>query len=165
MNARIDPQWNIQDYIDLRYNQDTVDDTYLNNFLDAGHNRNQMCLYNYFEPQVMPASVNYIKSKFNFLNNLTAAINLVLPGQYMPLHRDLYARWRHIHKITGTDKIMRIIVMLEDNERGQLLQIENDIYNNWKAGDWFSWTSDAEHAVYNFSTKNRYAIQLTGLMK
>ena len=90
MHGYVEPQWNIQDYVNLRYNQDTVDDTYLNNFLDAGHNRNQMCLYNYFEPQVMPVSIDYVKSKFNFLSNLTAAINLVLPGQYMPLHRDLY---------------------------------------------------------------------------
>ena len=164
MNDRIDPQWNIQDYTNLKYNQDTVDDGYLNNFLDAGHNRDQMCLYNYFEPQVMPTSISYIKSKFNFLTNLTAAVNLVLPGQYMPLHRDLYARWRHIHKITGIDKIMRIIVMLEDNNRGQFQQIENNIYNDWKAGEWFSWVGDAEHAVYNFSTKNRYAVQLTGLL-
>jgi hypothetical protein len=165
MHGHIDPQWNIQDYVNLKYNQDTVDDAYLNNFLDAGHSRDQMCLYNYFEPNVMPSSVDYVKSKFNNLTKLTAAVNLVLPGQYMPLHRDLYARWRHVHNITGTDKIMRIIVMLEDNESGQFLQIKNNIYNDWKSGDWYAWTSDAEHAVYNFSTKNRYAIQLTGLME
>jgi hypothetical protein len=99
----------------------------------------------------MPVSIDYVKSKFNFLGNLTAAINLVLPGQYMPLHRDLYLRWRHIHKVTDTDKIMRVIVMLEDNEQGQFLQVENDIYNNWKAGDWFSWISDT--AFYKFNKR------------
>jgi hypothetical protein len=66
MHGYVEPQWNIQDYVNLRYNQDTVDDAYLNNFLDAGHNRNQMCLYNYFEPQVMPLSIDYVKSKFIF---------------------------------------------------------------------------------------------------
>ena len=164
MNGHIDPQWDVQDYINLKYNQDTVDDAYLNNFLDSGHNRNQMCLYNYFEPNIMPNSVNYIKSKFNNLTKLTAAINLVLPGQYMPLHRDLYARWKHIHQITNTEKIMRVIVMLEKNESGQFLQIEDSIYNNWQAGDWYSWIGESQHAIYNFSTKNRYAIQLTGLI-
>jgi len=164
MNSHITPQWDIQDYINLKYNQDTVDDMYLNTFLDAGHNRDQMCLYNYFEPNIMPSSVGYVKSKFEFLGNLTAAVNLILPGQYMPLHRDLYARWRHIHNVKDLEKIMRVIVMLEDNEPGQFFQIEDTVYNSWKAGDWYSWTGDTEHAVYNFSTKRRYALQLTGLI-
>jgi hypothetical protein len=162
MNGHIDPQWNIQDYVNLKYNRDTVNHECLTTFLNAGHSRDQMCLYNYFEPNIMPASVDYIKSKFNFLKNLTAAVNLVLPGQYMPVHQDLYLKWKTVHNITDTKKIMRVIVMLENNENGQFLQIEKNIYNNWLSGDWYSWVGETEHAVYNFSTKNRYAIQLTG---
>lgn len=162
MYGHIDPQWNIQDYINLKYNRDTVSYEYLTNFLNAGHSRDQMCLYNYFEPNIMPASVDYIKNKFNFLKNLTAAVNLVLPGQYMPVHQDLYLKWKTVHNITDIKKIMRVIVMLENNEDGQFLQIEKTIYNNWQAGDWYSWIGETKHAVYNFSTKNRYAIQLTG---
>jgi hypothetical protein len=154
--------WNIAEYFNLKYNQDTVDDECLNNFLDAGHNRDQMCLFNYFEPNIMPPSVTYVKNHFSNLNNLTAAINLILPGQYMPYHRDLYHRWKHIHKHTDLKSIVRIIVMLEDSEVGQILQIDSDTIANWKAGDWFSWSGSTYHAIYNLSTRKRYAIQLTG---
>ena len=158
----IDPRWSIQEYYNLNYNQDTVDDTYLDRFLDAGHSRNQMCLYNYFEPNVMPESVSYIKSQFNKLSNLTAAINLIHPGQYMPYHSDLYARWRHVHNHHDLDTVVRIIVMLENSEPGQILQIGETTHSQWLAGNWFSWHGDTPHAIYNMSLKNRYAIQLTG---
>jgi hypothetical protein len=160
--GHLDPKWVVEEYFDLKYNQDTVDNTYLNNFLDAGHNRDQMCLYNYFEPNPMPTSVAYIKSHFLELQNLTAAINLVKPGQYMPYHSDLYARWCHIHKHNNINTIVRIIVMLENAELGQMLSINEATYTNWKAGDWFSWSGTTSHAIYNMSLKNRYAVQLTG---
>lgn len=160
--GHIQPNWDINDYINLKYNQDTVDDAYLNAFLDAGHNRNQMCLFNYFEPSPMPASINFIKEHFSNFKNLTAAINLVLPGQYMPYHSDLYYRWRRIHKYQDIESIVRIIVMLENNEIGQILQIENNVISSWKAGDWFAWSGSTPHAIYNMSLKNRYAVQLTG---
>lgn len=160
--GHIEPIWSIDEYINLKYNQDTVDDEYLNKFLDSGHNRDQMCLFNYFEPKAMPRSVVYIKDHFKELNNLTAAINLVLPGQYMPLHSDLYIRWKHINKHQTTENIIRIIVMLEDCEPGQILQIGSELHTNWKSGNWFSWQGETPHAIYNMSLKNRYAIQLTG---
>lgn len=161
-SGHINPLWSINDYISLKYNQDTVDDLYLNDFLDAGHNRDQMCLFNYFEPNPMPLSIDYIKSQFLQLNNLTAAINLVKPGQYMPYHSDLYVRWKHIHKNSNIKTVVRIIVMLEDAEEGQILHIGKNLYTNWIAGDWYSWTDSTPHAIYNLSLKNRYAVQLTG---
>lgn len=161
-SGHIFPNWSVQEYFDLKYNQDTVSDEYLNKFLDAGHNRDQMCLFNYFEPNPMPSSINYIKEQFSNLNNLTAAVNLIRPGQYMPYHSDLYYRWRHIHNHDTVESIVRIIVMLEDNEIGQISQIGNNVISSWKAGDWFSWIGSTPHAVYNMSLKNRYAVQITG---
>lgn len=160
--GNIEPTWCLDDFYHLKFNQDTVDDQYLNEFLDAGHNRDQMAIYNYFEPNPMPSSLQYIKSKFSYLKNLTAAINLVLPGQYLPCHSDLYARWKHVHNFYDSEKIKRIIVMLEDCEPGQILEINNIAYTSWKAGDWFSWTGTTKHAIYNMSLKKRYAVQITG---
>lgn len=160
--GHINPSWAISEYVGLKYNQDTVDDLYLNEFLDAGHSRDQMCLFNYFEPNPMPSSVGYIKSHFDNLQNLTAAINLVKPGQYMPYHSDLYARWKHVHKHQDVETIVRVIVMLEDAENGQILHVGDNLYSNWKAGDWFSWFGTTVHATYNMSLKDRYAVQLTG---
>lgn len=160
-SGNIEPQWSVDEYRSLKYNQDTVDDQYLNQYLDAGHSRDQMTIYNYFEPNVMPSSVAYIKSKFNY-DNLTAAVNLIRPGQYLPRHSDIYARWKHIHNHTDIETIVRIIVMLEAAEPGQVLEVGSMTYSNWRAGDWFSWMGATPHAIYNMSLKDRYAIQLTG---
>jgi hypothetical protein len=54
--------------------------------------------------------------------------------------------------------------MLEDSEPGQFIQIEDTVFSSWKAGDWFLWKSSASHASYNLSKKNRYALQITGLI-
>ena len=160
-SGNIEPQWSVDEYRNLKYNQDTVDDQYLNQYLDAGHSRDQMTIYNYFEPNVMPSSVAYIKSKFKY-HNLTAAVNLIRPGQYLPIHSDIYARWKHIHNHTDIETIVRIIVMLEAAEPGQVLEVGSMTYANWRAGDWFSWIGTTPHAIYNMSLKDRYAIQLTG---
>jgi hypothetical protein len=52
--------------------------------------------------------------------------------------------------------------MLEDSCPGQILQFENRVVGNWKAGDWFGWIGNELHAFYNFSMIDRYAIQITG---
>jgi hypothetical protein len=35
----------------------------------------------------------------------------------------------------------------------------------WKAGDCFSWKNITLHAFYNFSKADRYALQITGVLK
>ena len=80
----------------------------------------------------------------------------------MPCHSDLYARWKHVHKHNDIKTIVRIIVMLEESEHGQMLHVGDTLYSKWKAGDWFSWTGSTVHATYNMSLKSRYAVQLTG---
>lgn len=162
--GHINPIWTVDDYVNLNYNRDTVADSYLNQFLGAGHIEEQMCLFNYFEPKPMPASIEYIKSHFQELKNLTAAVNLVKPGQYMPYHSDLYLRWMQVHNHNNIETIVRIIVMLEHGEQGQILHVGDCLHTMWKAGDWFSWNGTTMHALYNMSLRNRYAIQLTGCL-
>ena len=163
--GRISVNWDVSEYLNLNYKQDTVATEYLNKFIDAGHSINQMMIYNCFESSPLPNSVNYIKSKFAFLNNTNAAVNLIRSGQYLPLHRDLYIKWKTLHNIKDINQIFRAIVMLENNRTGQILQIDADTVDEWQAGDWFGWVGSTEHAVYNFSLYDRYAIQITGLLK
>jgi hypothetical protein len=106
--------------------------------------------------------VDVVRNHFNFLKPLSIAVNLCKPGQYLPLHSDMYKRWMEVFNISDVSRIYRYIVMLEDSEPGQLLQIEDDVYTTWKAGDYISWSGYTKHAIYNMSLKNRYALQLTG---
>lgn len=162
----IEKKWNIEDFYDLKYFITThKDEELLRQYEISGHKSESMTLYNYHEPSPMPEVVySYIRPHFSFLNNVAIAVNLFHPGQYLPIHTDIFGKYI---KVYGSDfsNIVRYVMMLEDNSPGQILQISNKCYSNWKSGDCFGWKCDELHAFYNFSMKNRYAIQITGEMK
>ena len=129
----------------------------------VGHSLDSMKFYNCFEPDIN-FSLDKILINFEFLSMIRIAVNLFTPGQYIPLHADKYEKFTKINQLSNANSIVRIILMLEDNVPGQFLQIENDIVSSWKSGDWFSWRSSTNHAFYNLSKKNRYSMQITGLL-
>lgn len=157
------PLWNIKDYHTLNYNKAYHRDIELNKrFITAGHHRDSMIINHYFEPNPMPDSIEYIKNQFSGIENIAVAVNLFTPGTYLPMHNDLYGRYRNLH---GQDrKVFRAIIMLEDSYPGQILQIEDQAHASWTAGAVFYWYDDVMHAFYNMSLQNRYAIQLTGMV-
>lgn len=164
--GHIDPQWNIEDFKNLQYKFDThKDSNLLELYQTSGHDIAAMTLYNYFEPEPMPSALDdHITPSFSFLDNLAVAINLFKPGQYLPYHKDLYQKYRQYHSVEDRS-IMRCILMLEDGVPGQILEIGKQVYSCWSSGDWFSWVDEENHAFYNFSTANRYAVQITGTRK
>lgn len=162
----IDPKWDIKEFHNLEYlyaehkNQALVD-----NYISSGHSKKHLSLYNYFEPNPMPSCVyEYIKPKFNFLDKIAFAVNFFKPGQYLPLHVDLFGKYIELHNVKYED-VSRWVLMLEDCVPGQMLQIEKNVYGNWKAGDCFGWKSSEKHAFYNMSMIGRYAMQITGVEK
>jgi len=163
----ISPSWNINEFRDLEFNLAFhKDQKLIQEYLDLGYSEHSLSLYNYFEPNKMPSSVeSYIKPYFNFLENVSVAINLFRPGQFIPYHSDLYQRYCEVNQITDINSLMRCILMLEDGKPGQILEIENQAVVSWKAGDWFFWKGAEKHAFYNFSKSDRYAIQVTGVIK
>lgn len=164
MIRHIMPQWDMQSYRDLEYTLAYHKDTALNDlYAEAGHHRDAMTIYNYFQPRPMPHSVAYILQHFDMLHNVAVAVNLFRPGQYLPMHSDLYNRYSQLFEVKD-QPIWRAIVMLEDCEPGQILQIGYQAHARWQAGDVFWWRDDDEHAFYNFSRRDRYAVQLTGTM-
>ena len=162
LRFNIEPVWDINVYKDLDYKLDHHKDLELvQQFLDAGHSADAMTLYNYFEPNPMPKSIDYIKKHFN-LKHLSVAVNLFKPGQYLPVHKDLYGAYKKHHSITDA-VIFRYIVMLQDGLDGQMITIGSNVYTNWNAGDVFGWEDCDKHTFYNLSTEDRYAVQLTGV--
>lgn len=159
----IEPKWNIEDFKTLNYKFDThKDDVVLNEYASHGHSKMYMTLWNYFQPNPMPESVdNYIVPTFGHLDHIAIAINLFKPGQYLPMHTDLFGRYKQVNNLTN-EEITRVIIMLEDSQPGQVSQACGKTFGDWEAGFWIQWDSDDPHAVYNLSMQNRYAIQLTG---
>ena len=164
MISHVMPQWDIKEYQGLKYNLAYHKDTVLNDaYAAAGHDRDAMTIYNYFEPQPMPASIGYILQHFNDMDNIAVAVNLFRPGQYLPMHVDFYNRYSKLFDVNDRT-IYRAILMLQDCEPGQILQIGRSAHARWSAGDVFWWRNDDAHAFYNFSMVDRYAVQITGTL-
>jgi hypothetical protein len=163
----IDPTWNISDFKTLDYKQAAYRGSeIIEAYLNAGHTLDSLRLYNYFEPNPMPHGVyEHIKPHFAYLDKIGIAVNLFKPGQFIPKHHDLYDRYKELHNLTTIDNIMRVVVMLEDGLPGQIIEIDGEVYSYWEAGDCFGWRNTVPHAFYNFSTSDRYAMQITGVLK
>jgi hypothetical protein len=162
LHFNIEPVWNMERYRALDYKLDHHKDTDLTQrYLDAGHSAEAMTLYNYFEPNPMPPSIEYICSYFTELKNVSVAVNLFKPGTYLPVHVDLYKAYKKHHNLTN-EIIYRYVIMLEDGVDGQIISVGDDIYTKWEAGDVFGWKDCDKHTFYNLSTEDRYAVQLTG---
>ena len=163
VSGHIEPKWDIKEFKDLDYKFDThKDDDLLNEYAIAGHSKMHMTLWNYFQPNPFPNVVwDYIVPKFD-LSYVSVAINLFTPGQYLPMHSDLYGKYTEFHGIKDLT-IRRHMIMLEDSVQGQISQIGDFVLGSWKAGDWIAWEDDDVHAAYNMSMIDRYGIQLTGV--
>jgi hypothetical protein len=150
----------------LKYRYDTPYDTgnrgLIEKYMAAGHSYFNMSMYNCFETETLPIVItDYIKPAFAHLTNLSVAINMFRPGQYLPYHVDKFEKYRKLNNIVD-EQIVRVILMLEDSKPGQILQVDNTTTGNWLAGDWFQWDAADYHTFYNLSVYDRYAIQLTG---
>lgn len=162
--GHIKPFWNLDLIKSIDYKLDHHKDTELiNQYVRSGHHRDYIQLWNYFEPNPMPVNVTLFNKFWPELTCISVAINKFTPGQYLPLHKDLYGRYSKLHNITNSSQIKRIIIMIEDGYPGQLFQVNNQVWSGWSAGDWISWTGEEPHAAYNFSMNDRYAWQITGV--
>lgn len=160
------PKWNIEKVKQLKYELTTYkNDNVIFDYVNSGHDRAKISLYNYHEPNIMPDFIfDYIKPQFSFLDKVCFAINYFKPSQYLPPHSDLYGKYIKVHNV-NPKKIIRFILMLEDSSDGQIIQIKKSCFGSWKSGDCFYWKYDDIHAFYNFSLKDRYAVQITGVTK
>jgi hypothetical protein len=166
MFGHIEAFWDIQSIKQLDYKKDFHKDTELiNQYFQSGHSLDHMCLYNFFDTDTaLPETTQQIRSLFPGLSCISVAINKFKPGQYLPLHTDLYQRYRMIHNLTTQQHIRRIVIMIEDCVPGQISQYGRTAWGDWRAGDWFDWIDEFPHAAYNFSPVDRYTWQVTGVI-
>lgn len=165
-DGHITPCWDLDNIKSLNFKLDYhKDPNIVKQYVDAGHSQDHIKLWNYFEPNPMPVDVSIFCGLFPELNHISVAINKFTPGQYLPLHRDLYSRYSQVYDVSDISQIKRIVVMIEDGYPGQISQIDKTVWTDWKAGNWISWVGEESHAVYNFSMHDRYAWQITGVIK
>lgn len=94
-----------------------------------------------------------------------------LTGQMFTMHIDPLERLFTGQEISDPDakysyihRIVRVTVMLEDWEPGQFKLFGNQIYQQWRAGDFYihDW-ANVPHATANASEHARITLQITGL--
>jgi hypothetical protein len=117
-------------------------------------------LYDESNKKPLPAYTNEIKLQFPWLKDISMAYYIMMPDAHLPKHVDEYPSYRHVFGVAKSD-ITRVLVFLEDGERGHYLEMEGVIVTKWKAGDAVMWT-DEEHAAGNFGILPRYTLQITG---
>jgi hypothetical protein len=166
MIDHIFPNWNIEEFKNLKYTISTHKDRELvDQYLASGHSKEKLSIYKYQLPNPMPRCVDeYIVPHFTFLDKVAVAVNHFKPGQYLPLHTDLYGKYMELNDV-DSENVIRCMVMLENNSPGQILQIKDKCIGSWKSGDCFYWNYDEIHAFYNFSMNDRYALQITGTLE
>jgi hypothetical protein len=110
-------------------------------------------------------NLDVFEETFNWINYKSYAVHKMEPGSILPLHKDKYSYYSTQYNIIDFNKIVRVIVFLEDYELGHILQIEDTPVTEWKAGNWVSWSGKKTHLAANFGCHNRYTLQITGLIK
>jgi len=83
-------------------------------------------------------------------------------GDKIPTHHDHYETYCKIYN-QKKENIRRMIVFLEDWVPGHVFEIGGTVVENYKAGDYISWTHDEPHSVKNESDIPRYTLQVTGV--
>ena len=123
------------------------------------HENHSGILYDESNNKSMPDYINDLKKIFSFLKDPTFAFYKMEQMTIMPNHSDHYEGYC---KYTGADreKVVRVLVFLEDWKSGHYLEIDNKAYTNWKAGDWLQWSHE-EHMAANIGTEPRYTLQIT----
>lgn len=105
-----------------------------------------------------------LETEFNWISDKNYAVHKMIPGSILPLHRDKYSYFSSKHNITNFDKIVRVILFLEDYKIGHILQVEDYPVGYWKAGDYVWWQGRKAHLAANFGNEVRYTLQITGIL-
>lgn len=124
------------------------------NIISAGVSRN---LPIFFDKDIL-------ETEFNWISDKHYAVHKMIPGSILPLHRDKYSYFSSKLNITDFDKIVRVIIFLEDHKIGHILQVENCPVGYWKAGDYVLWQGKKAHLAANFGNEDRYSLQITGIL-
>tara|TARA_R100000027_G_scaffold12075_2_gene8587 strand:- start:716 stop:1327 length:612 start_codon:yes stop_codon:yes gene_type:complete len=98
-----------------------------------------------------------VKHNYNFLK--------LTPGCSLMWHFDTYATFVKYNGISeqNVKNVCRTVVMMDEWDRGQVLQVGGSTYTNWNAGDTYTWKGDVWHGMANFGPSDIIISQITFL--
>lgn len=105
-----------------------------------------------------------LEAEFDWIKDKSYAVHRMDPNMILPLHIDRYGYFTTKHSISDISKIVRVIVFLEDQKLGHVLQVSGITVPNWQAGDYVYWRGNDPHIAANLGTHDRYTLQITGII-
>jgi hypothetical protein len=92
------------------------------------------------------------------------SVQLMMPGQVLPLHTDTYARYQ-AHAGVTAEQIFRTIVFVEDWQSGHISEVDGRPICDWRRGDYVTWQGRTKHMAANLGHSPRYTLQITARKK
>lgn len=110
------------------------------------------------------ANLTKILDNFNLFDHNYNFLKLT-PGNQILWHFDTFATFVKFNQIdqTDIDRVYRTAIMMTSWDKGQVLQIGNDVYTHWNAGDCFTWKGYTWHGAANFGPSDMIIAQITFL--
>ena len=87
------------------------------------------------------------------------------PGCSLMWHFDTYATFVRYNNIAedNVHNVCRTVIMMKDWDRGQVLQVGDEVYTHWQEGDTYTWKGDTWHGMANFGPSDIVVAQVTFL--
>lgn len=162
IQGHIDPWW-LHQHRDLAYvNEPFNDADALELWRGLGYTQTRFTGDLYDMRSDEPAWMPRFRKTFP-LQNFSWSVYRMGPGTTLPEHRDTYSRFREVYKLAPDQRIIRIIVFLEDWQSGHYLEMNGSPVIRWRAGDWVCWQDGFPHLAANIGKTNRYTLQITGI--
>lgn len=97
------------------------------------------------------------------LDEIVFSLSMYKPGMILPWHRDNYPTYSKNKGVIEPERIVRVMVFLEDAVPGHQLWIDDKMCYGF-AGSWFAWQGRTRHMAANLAEMNRYVLQITGIL-
>ena len=159
--GKIKKTWSAKDYKKLKYHLGNAGKP----FAKIGASKNT--IENYKDTagaylcNDLPRKFTNIAESFG-LEKTVVAMQKMKVGQILPWHTDTCSTYIKNNKVKNKNKIIRIIIFLEDSQPGHQLWIKDKLCSG-DAGSYFGWKFGTKHMAANLGEKNRYTLQITGL--
>lgn len=82
------------------------------------------------------------------------------PREMIPTHRDYFYMLRTKNNV-DVEQCIRYLIMLEDWAPGHMVQFDDLVLTNWKAGDTWYFDTNVLHWAANCGTSNFYSCQVS----
>lgn len=166
MVGKIDPIWDMSEVKNLSYFSEPFNDPDTVKEWNRVYER-QFTIGEQADYRTMqPSCQSQLEKIFQFLGLINFGFSWyrMWPGDVIPRHTDTYVCYCRYWQVPP-ERVVRILVMLEDWRPGHLLEVEHQPITDYPAGTFVYWTYGTPHMAGNIGSQPRYSLQITATTK